>query len=310
MRIGLIPGARRDTVELNAAIEQVVKAEADCFDSIWFPQLPNFGFDVLTLIALAGAQTRRIELGTAVIPTFPIHPLVLAKQALTAQVACGGRLALGLGLSHRPAIEDMMGLSYQSPARHMREYLTVVRSLIDEGRADFEGSEFNVRADLMVPESAPCPIIIAALAPRMLRLAGEMADGTVTWMAGVRTIGSHIAPRIQAAAQAAGRPQPRVVVGLPVAVTDDHSNARERAAGTYERYGQLTNYRRMLDIEGVEGPSEVAVVGNEAQVEEQLRAFASAGATDFIASILPVGDDHEESATRTWQLLRSLVGKL
>ena len=310
MRIGLIPGSRRDTVELNSTIQQVIKAEADGFESIWFPQISSFGYDALTLISLAGAQTSRIELGTAVIPTFPIHPLVLAKQALTAQVACAGRLALGIGFSHRPSIEDTMGLSYHSPAGHMREYLTVVRSLIDQGRVDFEGRSFNVRAELTVPESTPCPIIIAALAPRMLRLAGEMADGTVTWMAGVKTIDSHIAPRIQAAAQAAGRPQPRVVVGLPVAVTDDPSGARQRAAGTYERYGQLTNYRRLLDIEGVEGPSEVAVVGNEAQVEEQLRAFAGAGTTDFISSILPVGEDHEESASRTWQLLRSLVGKL
>ena len=310
MHIGLIPGATPGMVELGATLAQVAKAEADGFDNIWFPQISTSGYDALTITSLAGVQTSRIELGTAVIPTFPIHPLVLAKQALTAQVACGGRLTLGLGLSHRPSIEDTMGLSYHSPARHMREYLTVVRSLIDEGRADFEGREFNVRAGLNVPESSPCPIIIAALAPRMLKLAGEMADGTITWMAGARTIGSHIAPRIQAAAQKAGRPQPRVIVGLPVAVTDDPSGARERAAGTYERYGQLTNYRRMLDIEGVEGPSEVAVVGNESQVEEQLRAFASAGTTDFIASILPVGESHEESVSRTWQLLRSLVGKL
>ena len=310
MRIGLIPGVNRESVELNAAIEQVVEAETGGFDSIWFPQISSFGFDALTLISLAGAQTSRIEMGTAVIPTFPIHPLVLAKQALTTQVACAGRLTLGLGLSHRPSIEDTMGLSYQHPARHMREYLTVVRSLIDGGRSDFEGSTYNVRADLSVPESAPCPIIIAALAPRMLRLAGEMADGTVTWMAGLKTIGSHIVPRIQDAAQAAGRPAPRVVVGLPVAVTDDPSGAREMAARTFERYGQLTNYRRMLDIEGVEGPSEVAVVGNEAQVEEQLRAFAGAGATDFVAAILPVGENQAESASRTWQLLASLVGKL
>lgn len=310
MHIGLITGATPGTVELNATLEQVGKAEADGFDNIWFPQISTSGYDALTIIALAGVQTNRIELGTAVIPTFPIHPLVLAKQALTAQVASGGRLTLGLGLSHRPGIEDTMGLSYYSPARQMREYLTVVRSLIDEGRSDFKGREFNVRAALTVPKSSPCPIIIAALAPRMLKLAGEMADGTVTWMAGVRTIASHIAPRIQAAAQAAGRPQPRVVVGLPVAVTDDPSGARESAAGTYERYGQLTNYRRMLDIEGVEGPSEVAVVGNESQVEEQLRAFASAGTTDFVASILPVGENHEESASRTWQLLQSLVGKI
>ena len=161
MHIGLIPGARRDTVELSATLKQVINAEADGFDNIWFPQISSFGYDALTIISLAGVQTSRIELGTAVIPTFPIDPLVLAKQALTAQVACGGRLALGLGLSHRPSIEDTMGLSYQNPARHMREYLTVVRSLIDEGRADFDGRAFNVRAELTVPESSPCPIIVA-----------------------------------------------------------------------------------------------------------------------------------------------------
>jgi alkanesulfonate monooxygenase SsuD/methylene tetrahydromethanopterin reductase-like flavin-dependent oxidoreductase (luciferase family) len=154
------------------------------------------------------------------------------------------------------------------------------------------------------------PIVIAALAPRMLRLAGEMADGTVTWMAGVKTVGAQISPRINAAAQAAGRPRPRVIVALPVAVTDDSTQARERAARTYERYGQLTNYRRLLDIEEVEGPSEVVVVGNEAQVERQLRDFASAGATDFVAAILPVGQDRGASFSRSWELLRSLVGKI
>ena len=139
MRIGLIPGARRDTMELNATIQQVVKAEKDGFDHVWFPQISSFGFDALTIVSMAGALTSRIELGTAVIPTFPTHPLVLAKHALTAQAACSGRLALGLGLSHRPSIEDTMGLSYRAPVRHMREYLSVVRSLTSQGSADFSG---------------------------------------------------------------------------------------------------------------------------------------------------------------------------
>ena len=310
MRIGLMHGARRELLTLTETVEQAVRAEAEGFDSVWFPQLPTFGFDTLTVIALAGVKTTRIELGTAVLPTFPTHPLTMAKQALTAQVACGGRLTLGLGLSHKPMIEDVMGLSYDSPALHMREYLTVTKSLIDDKHVDFEGRVFQVRADLTVNDAPTVPIVIAALAPRMLRMAGELVDGTVTWMAGVRTIGDHIVPRIQAAAQTAGRPQPRVIVGLPVAVTDDPQSARDAVAKVFERYGQLTNYRRLLDIEGVEGPSEVAVVGNEAQVEQQLRAFASAGATEFMASILPVGEDSEGSIARTTSLLGSLVGKL
>ena len=310
MRIGLMHGARREPLTLSETVEQAVRAEAEGFDSVWFPQLPTFGFDTLTVITLAGVKTTRIELGTAVLPTFPTHPLTMAKQALTAQVACGGRLTLGLGLSHKPMIEDVMGLSYDSPALHMREYLTVTKSLIDDKQVDFEGRVFQVRADLTVKDAPTVPIVIAALAPRMLRMAGELVDGTATWMAGVRTIGDHIVPRIQAAAQSAGRPQPRVIVGLTVAVTDDQSEARERAARTYERYGQLANYRRLLDIEGVEGPSEVTVIGNESQVETQLRAFASAGATDFVASVLPVSADRPASAERTWNFLRSMAGKL
>lgn len=310
MRIGLMHGARSELLNLAETVEQAVRAEAEGFDSVWFPQLPTFGFDTLTVIALAGVKTTRIELGTAVLPTFPTHPLTMAKQALTAQVACGGRLTLGLGVSHKPMIEDVMGLSYDSPALHMREYLTVTKSLIDDKQVDFEGRVFQVRADLTVKDAPTVPIVIAALAPRMLRMAGELVDGTVTWMAGVRTIGDHIVPRIQAAAQSAGRPQPRVIVGQPVAVTDDPQSARDAVAKVFERYGQLTNYRRLLDIEGVEGPSEVAVVGNEAKVEQQLRAFASAGATEFMASILPVGEDSEGSIARTTSLLGSLVGKL
>lgn len=310
MRIGLLPGARRDAMNLADTVRKVVQAENDGFDSVWFPQMSGFGFDALTIISMAGVQTERIELGTAVIPTFPTHPLAMAKQALTAQVACGGRLTLGLGLSHKPSIEGTMGLSYLHPLRHMREYLTVVRSLVDDGSVDFDGQVFQVKSDINVPGSSPFPIVTAALAPRMLRLAGEMADGTVTWMAGVKAIESHVVPRIREAAEAAGRPRPRVIASLPLAVTDDPSEARERAARTYNRYGQLANYRRLLDIEGVEGPSEVTVIGNESQVEQQLRDFASAGATDFVASILPVTGDREASAARTMEFLRSMVGRI
>jgi 5,10-methylenetetrahydromethanopterin reductase len=277
MRIGIVSGGRRETLSFDKLIRQVVQAEEDGFDSFWFVQLPTLGYDALTVISLAGRQTSRIELGTAVIPIYTMHPLALAKQALTTQSATGGRFSLGIGVSHRPVVENIMGMSYEGPARYMQEYL---------------------------------PVLIAALAPIMLRTAGELADGTITWMAGVRTIETHVAPRIKAAAEKAGRPQPRICASLPVAVTDDPQSARDRAAEDYQRYGQLVNYRRMLDIEGVEGPSEIAIVGNEAQVEQQLRAMSDAGTTDFVASIFPVGDDAEASEARTWALLKSLVGKI
>ena len=311
MRIGLLTGARGAAIELHSLIQEVVQAEEDGFDSIWIPQVSSGpGFDALTVLSLAASKTRRIPVGTAVVPIFPIHPMVLAKHALTAQIASEGRMTLGVGLSHRPMIEDVMGLSYESPARHMEEYLNVLRPLLDDGKVDFQGQFFNVKAQFQVPGALHVPVVIAALAPMMLRIAGEQADGTFTWMAGPNTVESHVVPRINRAADSADRPSPRICVGMPLAVTDNPREARAQAAKTYERYGQLTNYRRMLDIEGVEGPSEVALIGNEDQVAEQLKAYADAGATDFLASVFPVGNDEGASLARSNNLLKSLVGKL
>src|SRR2546428_7395258 len=213
MRIGLFFGARREVVGFNTLVERASHAERDGLSHFWVPHLPTLGYDALTALAIIARQTSRIELGTAVVPVFAEHPLTLAQHALTAQAASGGRLALGIGLSHQPVVEDMMGLSYASPARYMEEYLSVLHPLFREGRVDFAGQVFSVKAELHVPDSSTFPVLLAALAPRMLRLAGERADGTITWMAGRKTLASHVVPRLTAAAQAAGRPQPRVCVG-------------------------------------------------------------------------------------------------
>ena len=305
MRIAVFFGGTND---VQGQVDAVVEAEQDGFDGIWFGQI--FGPDVLTVIAMAGEKTSRIELGTAVVPTYPRHPVLMAQQALTAQAATGGRFSLGIGLSHKPVVEAMWGLSYERPAAHMREYLSVLRPLLKEGRVSFSGEFFRVNATVQVVAAEPPPVLIAALAPVMLRLAGEVADGTVTWMAGRKTLETHIVPRINAAAEAAGRTEPRVVVGLPVAVTDDVGEARERAARSFQIYGSLANYQRMLKIEGAAGPAEVAIMGDEKEVERQLRGIASAGATDFLAGMFPVGDDASGSLDRTRALLKSLVGKL
>ena len=185
----------------------------------------------------------------------------------------------------------------------------MLRPLMEEGRVQFSGEFYNVTAELDVPNRPQCPVLISALAPRMLRLAGQRADGTITWMAGPRTIREHITPRIGRSADASGRETPRVCVGLPTAICDDEASGRRQAAADFERYGQLVNYRRVLDIEGVEGPSEVAVVGNEDSLRRQLQDFAAGGATDFIANIFTVGDDGESSA-RTYAALKDLVGKV
>ncbi len=310
MRIGVFVGASTaDLMGLDELIGRIKQAEEDGFDSFWIPHISARGYDALTVLALAGMQTSRIELSVGVVPTYPRHPVALAQQALTTAAASGGRFVLGIGPSHRPGIEGSFGLSYDRPALHMREYLSVMRPLMEEGRVQFSGEFFNVNAELDVPNRPHCPVLISALAPRMLRLAGERADGTITWMAGPKTIREHIAPRIRNAADANGRPAPRVCVGLPATVCDDEAAGRRQAAEAYGRYGQLVNYRRVLDIEGVEGPSEVAVVGNEDSLRRQLEQFAAGGATDFMANIFALPGDGE-SDRRTYAALRDLVGRV
>ncbi len=310
MRIGIFVGASAaDLMSLDEILARIKQAEADGFDSFWVPHISARGYDALTVLALAGAQTHRIELGVGVVPTYPRHPVALAQQALTTAAASGGRFVLGIGPSHRPGIEESFGLSYDRPAQHTSEYLSVLRPLLEDGRVQFSGDFYNVNAELQAPDRPTCPVVISALAPRMLRLAGQQADGTVTWMAGPRAIREHVAPRIRSAANAAGRPEPRICVGLPATVCDDEAAGRRAAAESYERYGRLVNYRRILDVEDVEGPSEVAVVGNEASLRSQLEAFAEAGATDFVANIFTASDD-SDSNPRTYAALKELVGKV
>ena len=310
MRIGVFVGASvADMMTLEDLLARIKQAEDDGFDSFWIPHISARGYDALTVLAMAGMQTSRIELGVGVVPTYPRHPAALAQQALTTATATDGRFILGIGPSHRPGMEEGFGIPYDRPAVHTREYLEVMRPLLEEGAVQFNGEFFNCNLELASLERPACPILVSALAPQMLRLAGQLADGTVTWMAGPRTIESHITPRISRAAENSGREAPRVTVGLPTAVTDDETAGRQKAAESYARYGELVNYRRVLDIEGVESPAEVAVIGNESSIQRQLEAFAEGGATDFVGNIFDV-DGEPESGQRAYEALKSLVGKV
>jgi F420-dependent oxidoreductase-like protein len=306
MRIGLWVGAN-EKKPLEDALDRLVQVEKDGFASAWMPNI--FGPDALTVLALAGRVTSRIELATAVVPTYPRHPVALAQQAMTVQAATGGRLALGLGPSHKLTIESMLGLSYEKPARHIREYLTILTSLRDQGQASFEGETYRVQANLRVTGCDRFPILIGALGPLMLKVAGDLADGTITWLAGQKVVEKNIVPAITSRAQAAGRPAPRIVVSLPICVTDAAAEAREAAAKLFGFYGTLPSYRAVLDAEGVEGPVDVAVIGNEKEVEASIGRFAAAGATEFAPAIFPAGSDPLASSARTYALLASQVKK-
>lgn len=305
MKLGLFVGAQPTGNTVSEQIDAIVDAERRGFDSYWYAQTGET--DVLTTLALAGRETENIELATGVIPTYTRHPNVLAQQAATVNAATNGRLLLGIGPSHQPVIERL-GLAYDRPALHIREYVQILRALTTEGSVDFQGDYYRMAAGFNLPGAQPFPILISALAPLMLRTAGEIADGTITWMAGVTALRQHVVPRITKAATDAGRPAPRVVVGVPVSVTDDQAAGRATAAETFKIYGQLENYRRVLDRGEAPGPADVAATGTETEVADQLAAYAAAGATDLMAVIYPTGDNPAASVQRTTELLQGLVG--
>jgi F420-dependent oxidoreductase-like protein len=295
MRIGIgIGDIAGQPATIDDLVTQAKRAEADGFASGWLANI--FGVDAIMAAALCARETTRLELGTAVVPTFPRHPMAMAQQALTAQAMARGRFALGIGLSHQIVIEMMLGLSWAKPYSHMKEYLEVLVPLVRTGKVEHAGSEYRVNVGVSVPGGQPCSILVAALAPKMLALTGRLADGTITWMTGEKTLREHTVPRLREAAAAAGRPAPRVVVGLPIAVTREVAKARESAGRQFQIYGTLPSYRAMLDREGAAGPSDVAIVGDESAVGAALTRLAEAGTTDFLAIPFAVDGDADAFA--------------
>jgi F420-dependent oxidoreductase-like protein len=306
MRIGVgtNQAARGRAATIDELIEQVATYAGHGFDKVVFAQLQ--GPDVLTVIALAGRVVPDIELETAVVPVYPRHPVALAQQALTTQAAIGGRLTLGIGLSHRPVVENVWGLSFERPVEYMQEYLAILQPLLHGQGVAFSGRRFKSQVQLALPDIKAPSVTLAALGERMLRLAGEQTDGTATWMVGPKTLAAHVTPIITEAARNAGRPAPRIIVGLPICVTDDPEAARARAARAFERYGQLPSYKAMLDREGAANPADVAVVGSEADVERQLAEIESAGGTELNASVFGSAEEQQ----RTFAFLQSQVANV
>jgi F420-dependent oxidoreductase-like protein len=301
MRIGVMGGV---TAEGSGTIDDVVRQaqafEASGLATFWLPNI--FGLDAITTLALVGRETKTIELGTAVVPTYPRHPVAIAQQALTAGAAANGRFTLGLGLSHKIVIEDLMGLSYAKPLRHMREYLTVLQELLAGRPAKFEGEEYRVNLNLQVPGAKPVPVLVAALGEQMLRLCGRLADGTILWMTGPKTIEQHVAPTLFAAAKEAGRPQPRIVANLPIALTSDADGAREWVGKNFAIYGSLPSYRAMLAREGAAGPADVTLAGDEKALDAALGRLRDLGVSDFAGAIAAVD---AETGQRTLDYLAS-----
>ncbi len=317
MRIGLMVGPERGRYagKVRRLAADARWAEEAGLASVWVPQIPD-EFDALTAVTVAGLATTRIEIGTAVVPVQPRHPVALAQQALSVQLVCQGRLTLGLGASHHWIIEEMMGIPYDHPVLTVRCYLDVLdQALGGPGPVDVENELFEIHNPLEITDTVPTPVLLAALGPLMLRLAGERTDGTTLWMADERAIGSHVVPAITTAAEAAGRPAPRVVAGIPVCLCRD-AEVGAAVARTNRLLAEAEvspNYQRLLDRGDARSVGDILAAGNESTIEKRLRAFAAAGATDVSARVVPVGQGRDgllASSRRTRELLASLASSL
>ncbi|MDJ0399287.1 F420-dependent oxidoreductase [Rhodococcus rhodochrous] len=317
MRIGVMVGPEQG--DTNRKVDRMLKdvewAESADLDTVWVPQIPT-DFDALTAVALMGTRTSRIEIGTAVVPLQAQHPVHLVRQSLSTHAALGGRLALGVGPSHHWIVQDMLGLPYDKPAKYTRDYLEVLNAARDlPGSIDVENDTFKVHNPLDIAPVAPMPMLVAALGPVMLKIAGELADGTVLWMADERAIAEHIAPRITKAAEEAGKPKPRIVAGVPVCLCapSEVDVARERANRILAEAEISPNYQRLLEHGQAKDIGDMAIVGDEDAILAGFRRYEEAGVTDLSMRLLPIGNTRDElvaSKYRTREVVAELVKEL
>jgi F420-dependent oxidoreductase-like protein len=314
MRIGLMVGPERGryATKVDRMRADVTWAEEAGLSTVWIPQIPD-EFDALTAAALVGAGSSRIEIGTAVVPVQPRHPIALAQQALSVQAVCEGRLSLGLGVSHHWIIDEMLGLPYEHPAATMRAHLDVLEQAFrGPGMVEVENDFFRVHNPLDITDVTPTPVLLAALGPRMLQLCGERTDGTIVWLADDRAIASHIAPTLTKASESAGRPAPRIVAGIPVCLCGDGEIdvAVARANRILSEAEVSPNYQKLLEHGDARQVGDILAAGSEATIEKRLQAFADAGVTDVSVRVVPIGDGRDEllaSSRRTRELLASLA---
>lgn len=295
MRIGLNGSSLLFDANVGAVIEDIATADAEGFSSYWLGQFNLL--DAMTTMAAAAPSTTLIEFGTAVVPTWTSHPMAMATRALTTQALCGGRLTLGIGLAHKPSVEEGLHLEWKKPVRHMLDYLEVLTSLFETGAASYRGEIWSLDTEGPRPTETPPKLMLAALGDQMLRIAGRRADGTILWCVGPKTIESHIAPRIREAAAGADRPDPAIVCSVPCWVTDEPDRARSFIGTILAHYAELPSYRAMLDIEGIHGLEDLAFVGSADEVRDRIGAVADAGASDFTGVVMG-GNPDELAATR------------
>ncbi|MFG2640700.1 LLM class F420-dependent oxidoreductase [Streptomyces sp. NPDC048370] len=299
MTIGVTLSSTAYQLSIDSTVRLAREAHDAGLRSAWFGQ--TFSYDSPQLAAIVGREVPGLQVGTSAIPIFGRHPLLVSSQAQTAQAATGGRYHLGLALGTRHLTEDGFGIPYERPIALLREFLTALRPLVETGVADFHGELLTATT----PLPAAVPILVAAMGPQALRVTGELADGALPFLAGPRALADHIVPALTAAAEAAGRPAPRVVALVPGVVTSDADAVREKAAETLALYEKIPSYQRVIGLSGAERAADVAVIGDEETVAAEVRRYRDAGATEVVFTATDLGG--EDDRRRTWKLLGELA---
>ena len=288
---------------VDDAVAYLAQLREEGFRRAWFAQMP-YEPDLLTVLTVGLREVDGIEAGTGVLPIQNQHPMLLAQRALTISQMSGGRLLLGLGMTHQAVTEGMWGIPWDKPVRRLGEYLDGLLPLLNGEKADASGETVTTRGALMIPGAPTPPVYIAALGPKLLQVAGRRSSGTVTWMTGPKTLAGHVSPTLRQAAADAGRADAvRVVAAIPVSVTDDVDGARKQAAEQFAIYGHLPSYRAMLDREGYAGPEDVAIIGDEQTVRDRLAEIEAAGVDEYVGVTF---DPSAEGRARTRAVLKKL----
>ncbi|MDT9687528.1 LLM class F420-dependent oxidoreductase [Streptomyces sp. P9(2023)] len=303
-------GVTLSSTSYPRTVDDTVRLAREAHDaglrSGWFGQ--SFSYDSPLLAAIVGREVPGLQVGTSAIPVFGRHPLLVSSQAQTAQAATGGRYHLGLALGTKRLTEDGFGIPYERPIARLREFLTALRQLVETGAADFHGELLTATTPLpaAVPGATPpVPLLVAAMGPQALRVTGELADGALPFHAGPRALAEHIVPALTAAAEAAGRPAPRVVALIPGVVTADADAVREKAAEALAPYEGIPSYQRIIELSGAERAADLAVIGDEEAVAAEVRRYREAGATEVVFTDTDLGGEADRQ--RTWKLLGELA---
>jgi len=285
-----------------STVHAVVAAERAGIEAVWLPAVP-MAFDPLTLLGHISAISHRIVIGTGIVPTYPRHPATLVSQILAIAPFARDRLRIGLGTSHPFIVQGMLGIDYHPPLAHLREYLTVVRELLERGKIEFTGEYFRVHAQLAgAPARVPLPI--SALRPRMFRLAGEIADGALSAWCPIPYLLGTALPELDRGARAAGRPRPPLIANVPIVWSSDGAAVRAAARAALGMYLIAPAYVEMFALAGFAiGPDRVPsdalidalfVWGSEQQIGDRLRAIRRAGVDELMVTLHPAHDPEKE----------------